>query len=168
VADVSASMRTLGANIEVEDAVVGTFRYPSGSIGLLEVTTAARPDDFEASISFVCSKGLAQIGGIAVNELQVFTPDPSACPDWSEDFSGDIYGNGHAEIYRYIAAFFGSSEPYPIKRDDVLGTLRLLHAFYRSDEAQGGWVAVDSPGESARLGRPNEALADLYRTPPLC
>lgn len=168
VTDVSASMRTLGANIEVEDAVVGTFRYPSGSLGLLEVTTAARPVDFEASISLVCSNGLAQIGGIAVNELQIFTPDPSACPEWSEDFSGDIYGNGHSQIYRDIAAFFHADEPYPITRDDVLGTLKLLHAFYRSDEANGGWVTANSPGESVRLGRPDEALANVYRTPAPC
>ncbi len=165
VAQVNATMRTLGADIEVEDTVVGTFRYPSGAVGVLEVTTAARPDDFEASISFVCSKGLAQIGGIAVNELQIFTPDPSACAGWSEDFSGDIYGNGHAEIYRHIAA--SSDAPYPIIRDDALRTLRLLHAFYRSDEASGSWIDVDSHGESTRLGRPDEALANLYRTPRL-
>lgn len=166
IVDVSASMRTLGANIEVEDTVVGSFRYPSGAVGVLEVTTAARPDDFEASISFVCSKGLAQIGGIAVNELQVFTPDPSSCAEFSEDFSGDIYGNGHADIYRHIATVFASGESYPIRREDALRTLRLLHAFYRSDEASGKWTAVDSDGESPRLGRPDEGLANLYRTPP--
>jgi UDP-N-acetyl-2-amino-2-deoxyglucuronate dehydrogenase len=164
VAEVNASMRTLGADIEVEDTAIGTFRYPTGAVGLLEVTTAARPDDFEASISFVCEKGLAQIGGIAVNELQIFTPDPSSCSEWSEDFA-DLYGNGHVQIYRHIAEFFCSGEPYPIRRDDALGTLRLLHAFYRSDEA-GGWIAVDSEGESPRLGRPDETLANLYRTPP--
>ena len=63
-------MRTFEVNIEVEDAVVGTVKYKNGSIGTLEVTTAARPQDFEASISIIGSKGMAQIGGIAVNELQ--------------------------------------------------------------------------------------------------
>lgn len=164
VHEVNATMRTLGADIEVEDAVVGTFRYGSGAVGSLEVTTAARPDDYEASISFVCAKGLAQIGGIAVNELQIFTPDPSACADWSEDFSGDIYGNGHAEIYRHVGAYFAAGEPYPITRDDAGGTLRLLDAFYRSDE-QGGWIEPPRGGESSRLGRQDDALADLYRTP---
>lgn len=164
VTDVDATMRTLGADIEVEDAVVANFRYPSGALGLLEVTTASRPDDYEASISLVCSSGLAQIGGIAVNELQVFTPDPSACQEWSEDFSGDIYGNGHAQIYGNIAACMRSAIPYPVTREDALGTLRLLHAFYRSDEAR-CTVAVDRDEESSRLGRPNEELANLYRTP---
>ena len=43
-------MRTLGADIEVEDSVVATIAW-AGTIGVLEVTTSARPIDFEASIS---------------------------------------------------------------------------------------------------------------------
>ena len=165
VGAVNATMRTLGADIEVEDAVVATYTYSSTrAVGVLEVTTAARPDDFEASISLVCSKGLAQIGGIAVNELQIFTPDPSQCAEWSEDFSGDIYGKGHAEIYRNIRSTLAEGAPYPVSRDDCLRTIRLLHAFYCSDE-RGGWVTVDDGGESTRLGRPDESLAALYRTP---
>lgn len=163
---VSATMRTLGSRIEVEDTVLATFTYTAGAIGLLEVTTAARPNDFEASISLVCSEGLAQIGGIAVNELQVFTPDPAACADCSEDFSGDVYGSGHADIYGHIAARFGSQRPYPITGDDTLRSLKLLHAFYRSAEC-GEWVDASSDHESRHLGRPDEALADLYRTPRL-
>ena len=162
---VSATMRTLGANIEVEDTVVATLTYGTGAVGDLEVTTAARPDDFEASLSIVGSEGLAQIGGIAVNELQVFTPDPSACAANSEDFSKCVYGNGHQKMYEDIAAFFRDGTPYPVTRDDALASLKLLHAFYRSDEA-GGWVDVDSTQQSSRLGRENEEIANLYRTRP--
>lgn len=167
VARVNANMRTLGASIEVEDTVTAMIAYKAPCVGVVEVTTAARPTDFEASISFVCSKGLAQIGGIAVNELQVFTPDPSACTAHSEDFGtaqGNVYGHGHGNMYRDIAATFRDGVPYPVSRVDCLNTLRLLHAFYRSDEA-GDWVEADGDQESVRLGRPDEALANLYRTP---
>jgi predicted dehydrogenase len=160
---VTAAMRTLGADIEVEDTVVGTAELASGAVGVVEVTTAARPTDFEASISLVCEHGLAQIGGIAVNELQVFTPAPAACGVYSEDFSGNVYGHGHAAMYRDIVAELAGGRPFPVSREDCLGTLELLHAFYRADEA-GGWVEVGG-GESTRLGRPDEALAALYRTP---
>ena len=110
---VNASMRTLGAEIEVEDTVVATMEYGSGAVGVLEGTTAARPDDFEASLSIVGSKGLAQIGGIAVNELQIFTPSPGECASHSEDFlgiegHGAVYGFGHSDMYRDIAAHFAS------------------------------------------------------------
>lgn len=164
----SATMVTLGADIEVEDTVVANFTYASGAVGSLEVTTAARPDDFEASISIVGSKGLAQIGGIAVNELQIFTPDPAACAANSEDFksytgAGAVYGFGHSSMYRDIAATFHRGAVYPVSRADALSTIRLLHAFYRADEA-GTWVSVQTADESVRLGRPDDTVSDLYRT----
>lgn len=166
---VSATMRTLGADIEAEDTTVAMMTYASGAVGALESTTAARPDDFEASISFVCEKGMAQIGGIAVNELQVFTPDPDACAANSEDFksfegNGAVYGFGHTQMYRDIVADLSGNTAYPVSREDCLSTLNLLHAFYRSDEA-GGWVDVDAGSESVRLGRENDAVSALYRTP---
>ena len=169
ISRVNATMRTLGADIEAEDAVVATLAFASGAMGSLEVTTAARPDDFEASLGIVGSKGLAQIGGIAVNELQVFTPDPDALAPNSEDFvgikgHGAVYGFGHLQMYRDIVAFFDQGRAYPVSREDCLGTLKLLHAFYRSDEA-GGWVEVADDAQSARLGAPNEEIANLYRTP---
>ncbi len=165
VARVNATMRTLGAEIEVEDTVVATFTFEGGAVGNLEVTTAARPDDFEASLSIVGSRGLAQIGGIAVNELQVFTPDPAACAAESEDFSDCVYGNGHAKMYADILSSLAGRAPYPVSRDDCLATIKLLHAFYRSDEV-GGWVEADSDTPSARLGRPNEEVSNLYRIQP--
>ncbi len=164
VIQVCTVMKTLGANIEVEDAGVGILEYESGAIGTLEITTSARPDDFEASISFVCENGLAQIGGIAVNELQIFTPDPAACFASSEDFSGNVYGNGHSLMYKDIVEFFKKGTKYPVDEDDCISTLELLHSLYRSDE-QRTWVKVDSSKDSARLGRRDELLANLYRTP---
>ena len=164
VARVNATMCTLGADIEVEDTVVATFTYANGAVGNLEVTTAARPDDFEASLSIVGSKGLAQIGGIAVNELQIFTADPDACKINSEDFSGNIYGFGHQAMYHNILAFLRDGIDYPVSRQDCVKTLKLLHAFYRSDEAE-DWVDVEKGQESLRLGRSNEDISNLYRTP---
>jgi predicted dehydrogenase len=165
VQSVNATMRTLGAEIEVEDAAVATMTYGTGAVGVLEVTTAARPQDFEASLSLVCEKGLAQLGGIAVNELQIFTPDPTACAASSEDFSGNIYGHGHTEVYRQIVAALGEGTPFSVSREDCARTIGLLHAFYRSDESR-GWVDVARGESSTRLGRPDEELANLYRTPP--
>lgn len=169
VETITATMRTLGADIDVEDSVVATLTYATNAIGSLEVTTAARPDDFEASISIVGSEGLAQLGGIAVNELQIFTPNPAACAQNSVDFKsvtghGAVYGFGHGDMYADIVADFAETKPYPVSREDCRATLTLLHAFYRSDES-GGPVVVQDGGESGRLGRPDDAISKLYRTP---
>jgi len=164
VARVCASMSTLGVEIEVEDTAVGSVSFSNGALGNLEVTTAARPIDYEASLSLVCENGLAQIGGIAVNELQVYTPDPSACVANSEDFSGNVYGHGHEQLYKEIVEFFRDDKPFSVSRDDALSTIRLLNSFYVADE-QGDWTDVATAGDSQRLGRADETLANLYRTP---
>jgi len=160
---VVANTGTLGADIEVEDTAVASASFASGALGNLEITTAARPIDFEASLSLVCENGLAQIGGIAVNELQIYTPDQETCTENSEDFSGNVYGHGHEELYREIVECFRSSAPFSVSRSDATGSIQLLNAFYVSGE-QGNWVNVATAGDSARLGRPDESLANLYRT----
>ena len=155
--------KTLGADIEVEDAATASMVFESGAIGTLEVTTAARPVDYEASLSLVCENGLAQIGGIAVNELQVYTPDPMSCSKNSEDFSGSVYGHGHVKIYEDIVAFFKDGRKFPVSYEDTLATIQLLNSFYLTDENQ-SWVNVSTAGDSARLGQLDNNLADLYRT----
>ena len=106
---------------------------------------------------------LAQIGGIAVNELQIYTPNPNACSPNSEDFSGNVYGNGHKKIYEEIVRSLGDGKPYPVAFEDTLATIQLLNSFYLSDETQ-EWVEVARGGDSLRLGRLDDELATLYRT----
>ena len=165
--EVNCSMATLGADIEVEDSVVANFKYKNGGIGSLEVTTAARPDDFEASISIIGSKGLAQIGGIAVNILDIFTPDPVECEKFSDDFSdlsdrGRIYGRGHRDIYNQINNDLNFSLEYSPSYNDSLNTLNLLHAFYVSNETK-KWINLSEELESENLGKSNEKISNLYR-----
>lgn len=159
---VISSLRTLGAEIEVEDTATAAIEFKNGAVGSLEITTAARPDNYEASISLVCEKGLAQIGGIAVNELQIYTPQPEACKEFSEDFSGNVYGKGHVKIYQEISDFFHKDMQFPVSKEDTLATIQLLNSFYISDE-EGQWINVSDAGDSMRLGKEDNQLADLYR-----
>jgi len=163
VSRVCSVNKTLGAEIEVEDTACASLVFDSGAIGTLEVTTAARPIDYEASLSLVCEHGLAQIGGIAVNELQVYSPDPEACKPHSEDFSGNVYGLGHGKIYQEIVDHFNGVSNFPVTYKDTLETIQLLNSFYVSDECQ-TWINVESAGDSKRLGLLDEELAGLYRT----
>lgn len=163
VAEVSARMKTLGAEVEVEDTVVGSAVFTSGALASLEVTTAARPDDFEASISLVCEQGVARIGGKAVNELELYTPDPEACASYSEDFTGSVYGNGHRILYEEILADRKNLQAFSVGREDNRKTIELLNAFYMANEQQ-AWVSVEN-AQSRLLGQSDDTLATLYRTP---
>lgn len=160
---VHAKLATLGAAIEVEDTGVAILEFESGALGVIEIMTSARPDDFEASISCVCAKGLAVISGIATNVLQTFTPDPADVTAYSETFP-TVYGFGHNTIIQGVTDCLLHNQSPAIGFEDGLQTIQLLHALYKSDEI-GAWVEVKQAGDSARLGVANEALQALYRTP---
>ena len=156
--------RTFGSDIEVEDTFIGLCEFSDNKIGSIEVTTAARPKDFCAEISIVGSKGLAQIGGIAVNELQIYTPAPQECEKFSEDFSGNIYGKGHASLYSEIESSLRNIDKeleFSITMDDAFGTISFLDSCYRAIESN-AMVSVFSEEESKNLGKINKELSKFY------
>ena len=55
--------------LEAEDTCVSIIELSDGALCTLEATTAARPKDFEASITVVGEKGMAKIGGIGLNKI---------------------------------------------------------------------------------------------------
>jgi UDP-N-acetyl-2-amino-2-deoxyglucuronate dehydrogenase len=160
---VHAKLKSLGAEIEVEDTGVAILEFESGALGAIEIMTSARPDDFEASLSCVCENGLAMIGGIATNILQTFSPDAGQIPLHSEIFP-TVYGYGHNAVIQSVVDTLAMNKKPLIEFDDGVNTLKLLHAIYKSDE-QDGWVDVATAGDSSRLGKADECLYDLYRTP---
>ena len=164
VKSVSAIMRTLGAKIEVEDSVVATFLLKNKGIGSLEVTTAARPNDYEASISILGSKGMAQLGGLAVNELQVFSKNPNECKKFSEKIP-DAYGFGHIDFYRDLKKSFLQKKikEFPLIQNDCFRTIQLLNSFYRSAELN-KQVPVSKVISSQKLGKENKNLSKFYRS----
>ena len=160
---VNSKMSTFGADIEVEDTVMATLEFEKGPMGILEVTTAARPVDYESSISIIGTKGLAVIGGSSTGKLVQFSPDPKEEGLNSEEFPNP-YGFGHREIYQGVYNSLVKGEKPAVEFEDAMRTLMLLHSLYVSDEIK-DWVVVDSGRESARLGQPNEELANIYRSP---
>ena len=168
VESVNALMKTYEVDIDSEDSMVAIVKFTSGAIGNIEITTAARPDDFEASISLVGSSGLAQIGGKAVNKLQIFTPCPKDCAKNSEDFDsiknhGALYGFGHSKIYQEIYKNLYLDKEFYVSMDDACKTIALLNSLYESN-LNSGWVKIDDTSDDYVLGRENEIVSNLYRT----
>lgn len=165
VDSVFAKTATQLVRVEVEDTAVAALRFRSGALGVVEVTTAARPDDFEASVSVLAEGGTAVLTGIACNQLSVFTPDPAAMSTCSETFP-DAYGFGHWPFFRDVLAALSRGVPHPISFDEGTAAIRLLNAIYRSAE-DGREVRLDEGLSSRNLGRPDPGLAARYHSEPV-
>lgn len=154
---VNATMTRALNVLEAEDTAVATVKFSNGALGAIEATTAARPEDFEASLSIVGEKGMAVIGGIALNRIEIWSfIEPEAGDEViPQKFSQDVptgYGLSHGPLMQDIVNRLsqGNIQP-PVCAHDVLPTIRLVQALYASDERQ-GWVNLKENTNSTRLG----------------
>ena len=154
-------MDTFGAKIEVEDTVVGLVKFQNKTLANIEVTTSTRPTDIEASISLIGTKGFAQIGGIAANKLEIFTPDPKDCSKYSEVIP-DAYGFGHFNFYEDLYKSLVFKKKFPVSDKDCLESIKFLHSFYESSEKSKEIFFKNIKG-SKKLGRKNEKISKRYR-----
>jgi predicted dehydrogenase len=60
------------ANIDTEDTAVALVKFKNGALGLIEATTATRPNDLEGSLSILGDKASVVIGGFSANQLEVW------------------------------------------------------------------------------------------------
>ena len=160
IEEVHSLFAQLGAKLEAEDTGVSIVKFKNGGLGQIEITMAARPDDFEASVSVVGSKGLAVLGGICTNKLETFSPVPADQALYSEEVPM-AYGVSHHRVYEMLVKAINDGKPAPVEFEDGLNTIRLLHALYRSNEDR-RWVGLDEQVESKRLGESNEPLLAQY------
>lgn len=144
--------------LEAEDTMVATVRFISGALGTIEATTAARPEDFEASLSVVGEKGMAVVGGIALNTVQTWRfveglPEDEDTPRrWSQEVPNG-YGLSHGPLLQQVIdALREGRTDAPVPAEQGIPTTELVHALYRSDELR-GWVSLADNPVSERLGR---------------
>lgn len=147
VTSVFGFARTALVDIEAEDTAVVTLNFKSGAIGVFEATNAARPFDTEGSVSVLGESGLVEVGGFAANELKTWNfvdateADQSVLAD-SVTNPSDVYGFGHAEVYRHLQAALAGEPHSLVTAEDALDGIVLLHAIYESIET-GQQVFVD-------------------------
>lgn len=160
---VASRTATQLVRVEVEDTAVATLRFANGALGVIEVTTAARPDDFEASVSVLAERGTAILTGIACNQLSTYTLDPEAAAACSENFP-DAYGFGHWPFFQDVIADLTDGCAHPISFAEGMRAIRLLNALYRSAE-ENHEILLNGDVASKQLGRPDPKLSALYHTP---
>lgn len=155
VESVFAKTTTRLVDIEAEDTAVVLLRFESGALGVIEATTATRPEDLEGSISLLGEKGTVEVGGFAMNELKTWKFEGSEEEINVEEFSQNppnVYGFGH---YEYIDEVIGCILDDKVALVDGLEgrrSLELINAIYESVET-GEEIFLKFKPQRCKLGK---------------
>lgn len=156
VESVFAKSATQLVDIEVEDTGVALLKFKSGALGVVEATTATRPNDLEGSISILGEKGSVEIGGFAVNEIRHWSFKDSIEEDEivKRDFSTnppDVYGFGHKAYYEHVVDCIENGGKALVDGLEGRRSLELIMAIYESIET-GEEVFLRFKPKKCRLG----------------
>ena len=135
VEKVQAMMSTT-RDIEVEDTGVLNVKWRNGPLGSMSVTMLTYPKNLEGSITILGEKGTVRVGGVSVNDIQIWQFDePKDYDQKIQDANYEttsVYGFGHPLYYKnVIDVLRGKAEPETDGREG-LKSLELLIAAYLS------------------------------------
>ncbi|HEV2063943.1 MAG TPA: Gfo/Idh/MocA family oxidoreductase [Thermoanaerobaculia bacterium] len=156
VASVRAVTSTRLVRIEAEDTGVALLTFRSGALGVIEATTAARPEDLEGSISILGENGTVEVGGFAMNEMKVWRfsnqgPEDEGVLDRYRTNPPDVYGFGHHEFLDHAINAIRTGAPAPVDGREGRRSLEVITAIYESSEA-GTDVRLPFTPRRSRLG----------------
>lgn len=130
------AMMSTTRDIEVEDTGVLNVKWRNGALGSMSVTMLTYPSNLEGSISILGEKGTVRVGGLAVNDIQIWQFEKPQDYDrqiHSANYeTTSVYGYGHPLYYKnVIDVLRGCAEPETDGREG-LKSLELLIAAYLS------------------------------------
>jgi len=136
VADVQAMTATQARDIEVEDSAVLNVRWRNGALGSMAVTMLTYPKNLEGSITILGDKGTVRVGGVAVNDIQIWDfAEPREYDSKVREAgyeTASVYGFGHPLYFKNVVDVVrGEAEPETDGREG-LKSLELLIAAYIS------------------------------------
>lgn len=136
VETLSASIATIGRNIEVEDTAALQLKWRNGALGTMAVTMLTFPKNLEGSITLLGEKGTVRIGGPAVNHIEHWAFEDSSEDDSLVDGASyettSVYGFGHPLYYKNIIEAMQGSCVAECSGREGLKSLELLIGAYQS------------------------------------
>ena len=144
------------AKIETEDTAVATLKFTSGALGVIEATTAVRPNDLEGSVSILGERGSVEIAGFAVNKIRTwqFSDQLPIDNEVIEKYSvnpPNVYGFGHHAYYQHVVDCLNYDRAGLVDGLEGRKSLELISALYESIET-GREVKLHFQPRLCRLG----------------
>jgi len=128
------AMMSTTRDIEVEDTGVLNVKWRNGALGSMSVTMLTYPKNLEGSITILGEKGSVRVGGVAVNNIELWKFDEAK--DYDAEIHAanyqatSVYGFGHPLYYKNVVDVLrGEAEPETDGREG-LKSLEVLIAAY--------------------------------------
>lgn len=135
-----ANLATLARKIETEDCGVTSIEWENGTLGNINITVLTYPENLEGSITILGEKGTVKIGGVALNQVEIWEfkdkkpeDDQIKLLNYNTD---SVYGKGHIKNYENILDAIEGKKEALIDGKEGLKSLRLLTAIYESHSAK--------------------------------
>jgi len=145
------------ARIEAEDTAIATLKFRNGSLGVVEATSATRPQDMEGSLSVLGSDGAVEIAGFSVNKIRTWqcihpqASDAEVIDKYSVN-PPNVYGFGHQAYYEHVVDCLVNGTEALVDGHQGRQSLELIMAMYESI-ASGKEVSLPLKVVHCRLGR---------------
>jgi len=129
------------ADIEAEDTAAVILKFRNGGIGIIEATTAIRPEDLEGSISILGEKGSVEIAGFAVNKMvhwnfqEKIEGDDEVMEKYSVN-PPNVYGFGHQAYYEHVVDCILNNKEHLVDGLEGRKSVELISAIYESMETR--------------------------------
>ena len=129
-------MMSTTRDIEVEDTGVLNVKWRNGALGSMSVTMLTYPKNLEGSITILGEKGTVRVGGVAVNDIQLW--DFAESRDYDAQIASanyettSVYGFGHPLYYKNVVDVLRGEADAETDGREGLKSLELLIAAYLS------------------------------------
>ena len=131
--------------LEAEDTAIGSVEFENSALATIEVSTAIRPQDQEASITVNFERGSIKVGGIALNQVEQFCemePQTSELMGIKAKHSEMVatgYGVSHFRLLKAFMSVISSGK----KIDESIPLTDLASAFYTSELIHALYVSTE-------------------------
>ncbi len=154
VESTAAITATQKRKIEAEDSGAAILQFASGAVGTVNVSMLSEPRDREGSLLVMGEKGTVKIGGIALNQVELWEfTEPREEDKLVQDENYQpptVYGFGHTAFYGNALDVFNSrAQPLADGREGRK-SLELILAIYQS-AAEGKTVCLSRTQEAASI-----------------
>tara|TARA_B100000579_G_C22832390_1_gene856752 strand:+ start:859 stop:1905 length:1047 start_codon:yes stop_codon:yes gene_type:complete len=122
----------------------------------VNMSTAFRPRDFEASINIYCKKRIISLGGLCCNKVSISNLEAGSnkfkmIKKFTEKVSSG-YGISHKKVFQKIIDHELNRKKTPLKAYNTLSTIKLINMMYKSFD-QNRWINFNEKQIISKLGK---------------